>query len=247
MDSSKKILALSIFAFLLFFACGPKPQPAIEPAKSPEHLWQIFASKYDSIESLALKGSFQIKGEKSFETSLQVVYAAPDSFAFLAEATLGIDAARGSLVRGKGFWEIPRENYSEQITIFDQIKFENYTIDIDILLQALFFFKALDYYEFEEIDSYRYKYIRIIGDQFSELALNKDSATPINLTIRSLSPVNPGYFEIRYFDWQKTGIQMIYPGRIEMYSESDSLTIHYSISRIKENPRLPVSLFKPRF
>lgn len=246
MDSRYKLF-IAFLLIVILQSCGPKPRPEIQPTKSSEQLWQLFSSKYDSMESLALKGSFVISGEKTYETSLQLVYAFPDSFAFLVETILGIDAARGAIVNGIGFWEIPREKYSEQVSLNDNIIIENQSININILLQSVFFFRDLESYKFTERDSYRFKYTKKNTDHVSIIELNSDTVTPISLTLYKLSSYNPGVFKVDYFDWQKSGNSMLIPGRIKLSSLTNELNTEFTISKVKTNPQLPNSLFKSRF
>ncbi len=245
MDSKYKLIFIVISAVIIH-SCGTKPSPEIIPSQSPEKLWQYFSSKYDSIESLAFKGDFTLSGERTYKTNLQLVYAAPDSFAFLAEAALGIDAARGAIIHGRGFWEIPREDYSESITLLDQIRIDNYEVDLESILQSVFFFKGLKNYEYLEKNGNRLIYCSKGMDRLIIIELNKDSGTPISLIFNRFSLFNPVIYEANYYDWRKSGDGMLFPGRIELSSTSNKLKVEYVLSRIKANPDLPQKLFAPR-
>lgn len=231
---------------LLSISCGPKPQPQIQPKLSAYDIWTIFESRYDSVRSLALSGSFVIKGVKTYECKLQLVYTYPDSFAFLAEGTLGIDAARGAIVDGIGFWEIPREKYSEEISIGDKIIFDGSKIDLDILLQAVFFMRHLDRYSFIKKISHRYQYVKNDPTTSSILDLNAETATPIRQSIRQVSYSGYITYQADYFAWQKIDNTMTIPGRIVLDCEQDKMEAEYIISKIKVNPKIPLSFYSPK-
>ena len=235
-----------LVALIIIGGCGPTPKLNIKPPKEPDKLWEFFEAKYDSINSLALSGSFVIKGEKTYDTKLQLVYAFPDSFAFLAEATLGIDAARGAIIDGSGFWEIPREKFSEEITIDDYIMFDGNSIDIGLLLQAMFYFRDLPDYRYINKRSYKYNYSKADNKHHKTIELNGQSATPISIKITENSNMQQSVYTIDYYDWRKLGDSMLYPGRITVSSAVSGLTAEYNISKAKINPSLPASLFKKR-
>ncbi len=112
----------AILLFLIIItACGPKPYIKPPELKTPDEVWSEFTSQYNNINSLAFSGDLTIKADKVYNCKLQLLYIAPDSFAFLAEGTLGIDLVRGAIIGSSGFWEIPREKYHEKIQQGDRI------------------------------------------------------------------------------------------------------------------------------
>lgn len=237
---------LFCLAVLIFFNCGSKPEIRVRPQQSAEDLWQTFTARYDSIQTLALSGTFVIKGEKTYECKLQLVYASPDSFAFLAEGTLGIDAARGALINGAGFWEIPREKYSEEISRNDLIEFDGHQFDLDIFLQAIFFFRNMIGFKFDSNHGYRYQYVSESSAASRVLVLNSDSGTPIRQIIARHDNGTDDIYEIDYFAWRTIGESMIIPGRITYLSKNKGLQAEYQIEKLKINRSIPAALFTPK-
>jgi hypothetical protein len=233
---------------LLTFACSPKPSLYNGKPTTPEYAWRLFASRYENINALALSGSFAIKSNRKYESKLQLFFAAPDSFAFLAEGTLGIDVARGALLTGRGFWEIPREKYHEDISSGDMIVLGegDIAIDIDILLKAIFFFKNLDDYDYQTTEGTKYIYQADYEYYHCRLTLNKASATPTNLII--YFDKSGGVEEVRagYFGWKSLGDNMAIPGRIKLDFPRENLEADYNIKKQKTNPTIPASYFAPK-
>ena len=87
----------ALVLLIVVAACGPRPDHEIRISHSPAAAWHRFEQSYKNLTSLALSGDFSIENEQAYECNLQLLYAAPDSFAFLAEGTLGIDLARGAI------------------------------------------------------------------------------------------------------------------------------------------------------
>lgn len=243
---SKKTSIAFASALLLFMACGPRPSVQIQPGHSPQDIWKTFASRYDSVKTLALSGSFVIYGEKTYECKLQMVYAVPDSFAFLAEGTLGIDAARGALIDGFGFFEIPREKYRQELTADDKIEFDGNLIDLDIFLQAVFYFRDLDKFDYLSHRSFKYQFATAgnLGKRLIEL--NAETATPIRQTISGLHSEGEAIYDIDYYAWRKLDDSLTIPGRIKLSSEGFNFQADYQIKKMKINPKIPPSFFIPK-
>jgi hypothetical protein len=244
-----KYRLLAIVALAILLACGPKPVPELMPPVSdPQEIWGLFASRYEGIHSLALSGSFSVINEKTYDSKLQVIFGAPDSFAFLAEGTLGVDIARGALVNGAGFWESPREDYYEDISRGDAIELgeAGISLDIDILLKSIFFFQNLDEFTFAQSDGIRYYYLAVDSLSRREFQVNRATATPMSQTIFYWADSDTQAVYIDYYGWQSLSEEMIIPGRITVKFDRGNAVADYRISRAKYNPDVPESFFKPR-
>jgi len=228
----------------IFTACGPKPQVRYAGPKTPQAVWNAYIARFQDINSLALSGSFSIVNHKTYECKLQLVYASPDSFAFLAEGTLGVDLARGALVGGSGFWEIPRENYSEELHPGDQIYLgeDETSININKLLDAIFFFRLNEGFIYEKRVGSRFIYTNCTSGEIRKIEINRDSATPVRLVI--IDPIDTLYIE--YFDWSLISDNIIFPGRIRAFSPLTEIKAEYYNKRLKKNPEIHESLFSPK-
>jgi hypothetical protein len=245
--ATKLKLSLLTLSFLIL-ACGPKPSVYQGKPATPESAWGLFVSRYENIDALALSGGFMIKNDRKYESKLQTFYLSPDSFAFLAEGTLGIDLARGALISGHGFWEVPRDKYHEDIGIGDMIVMGDgeIAIDIDVLLKAIFFFKNLSDYTYETTEGTKYIYQADYDYYRCRLALNKATATPTNLTIFMNRDAGPAEIQIDYYGWKSLGNDLVMPGRIKMDFRREGLQTEYNIGKLKVNPRIPNSYFEPK-
>jgi len=233
-----------LLLFVLIIACGPSPEIRIEGDKSPQAVWNRYTARYNDINSLAFSGSFTISKKETHEFKLQILYCSPDSFAFLAEGTLGVDLARGAIVGDSGFWEIPRENYIEHINRDDQILFgeSEIAIDIGILLDAIFFFRSSHDFTYMKRDGSRYIYANDKQNPDHLIEMNRDSGTPIRQTI--IDPVDTVHVE--YYDWKSDAADCIYPGRIKVYSAVSDIRAEYHIKKAKLNPTIGESNFHPK-
>ena len=241
---TKTNIVLSVIGILIF-ACGPHPSFRIQGARTPQNIWEIFQSRYNNINSLALQGSFTIKGRETHEISLQTFYSSPDSFAFLAEGTLGTDIARGAMTGDSGFWEIPHEKYYEPIQNGDTIVLDEYgtAIDISELIRSIFFFKDLSGYHFESASGAKYLYKKSEGSLIIELYVNKDTATPVSQTAIGLH----GETRADYYDWKFMGEALIMPGSIKIDFPESKFRGEYKIRKAKKNPLIPSKFYLPMY
>lgn len=244
LDKALRFKIVLLFLPVIFASCGPKPQIQYIGPQTPEAVWRAYTARFQDINSLALSGSFSIFNQKTYECKLQLIYAAPDSFAFLAEGTLGVDLARGALVGGLGFWEIPRENYSEQLDPGDQIFLgeDETSIDINKLLNAIFFFRLNDSFIYEKQVDSRFVYTHSNYGHFYRLEISRDSAMPIRLTI--IDPIDSLYVE--YYDWSPISDNLVFPGRIRAFTPSTKITAEYHNKRAKKNLEIHGSFFSPK-
>ncbi len=228
----------------IFIACGPRPQIKYSGPKTPQAVWDAYTARFQDINSLALSGSFSIVNRKTYECKLQLIYVRPDSFAFLAEGTLGIDLARGALINGSGFWEIPRENYSEQLVPGDQIYLgeDETSININKLLDAIFFFRLNKGFIFEKRVGSRFIYANYDSDQTRRIEISRDSATPARLSIID----STGTLYIEYFDWSTISDNLVLPGRIKAFSPLTKIKAEFHNNRAKQNPEKNRSFFLPK-
>jgi len=228
----------------LIIACGPKPQVQYTGHKTPQAVWEAYTARFQDINSLALSGSFSIVNRKTYDCKLQLIYASPDSFAFLAEGTLGADLARGALVGDSGFWEIPRENYSEQLNPGDRIYLgeDETSININKLLDAIFFFRLNEGFIFEKRDGSRFIYANNNSGEIRKIEISRDSATPVRLAIIDLGDT----LYIEYFDWGSISDNLIFPGRIKAFSTLNKIKTEYQNRRAKRNPENYESFFFPK-
>jgi len=211
-----------------------------------------FITPYDSLNSLALSGQFVITNEQTYECKLQVFYIAPDSFAFLAEGTLGADIARGALINGVGFWEIPREDYYEKISIGDQIAFGDVdiAIDLDILLNAIFYFKNTGNFHPFDIDSITIpndrEYYKSNDAYYQRIiTLDRSNAMAISQIIVEENSPNNTVAEIKYDNWRIYD-KIAIPEKIGLVFVQDGIRVEYQIDRVKLNPAIALSFFSPK-
>ncbi|MCP4580454.1 MAG: hypothetical protein GY839_02470 [candidate division Zixibacteria bacterium] len=235
-------LALLLFVFVL--ACGPRPEIQVKGDKSPQAVWDRYSARFNDVNSLAFSGSFAISKNETHEFKLQILYSSPDSFAFLAEGTLGVDLARGAIIGDSGFWEIPRENYIEHLNRDDQILFGESEIAIDIgkLLDAIFYFKSGEDLTYTGRDGSRYIYADNEGNQSRTIEINRDSATPVRQII--IDPADT--VNIEYYDWNSNNDNGAFPGRIKVYSSVSKVRAEYHIKKVKVNPTIRESNFLPK-
>lgn len=240
-----RYLVATILLVIFIIDCGPKPNINIQGAKTPQRVWDIFRARYADIRSLALEGSFVIKGKQTHDVALQIYFALPDSFAFLAEGMFGADIARGAIIADSGFWEIPREQSYERIYKDDQLILDDYGtgIDIEDLIRAIIFFRNMDKFSFDNMSGSRYTYSHIAGMITVQLEINRDSATPIKQTIYNPNDTE----EVNYSDWQVRAESTVLPGHIKINYVKSRLSGEYRIKKVKINPNLPKKLFTPLY
>jgi len=243
-----KILRFRITPLLLLmlFACGPKPEVKISNvSNNPQEIRDGFFQRYNDINSLAISGDLSITADKAYNCKLQLLYASPDSFAFMAEGTLGVDLARGAICGDSGFWEIPREQYHEKLHQGDRINFENgkFQIDIEQLLQAVFYFRKYANVDFIKQTGSRFTYSYGADNCKIIMEINRDSLTPVRQTFISSS--DKTYAE--YYDWKLSSDNIMFPGRIKIYSFQPNTVLEYKIDKIKANHSLKTSFFLPKF
>ena len=224
----------ALLLLILAVSCGPRPGIRIQEDKTPQAVWEAFIAGYENIHSLALSGSFTISEHETHEFKLQLIFASPDSFAFLAEGTLGADLARGAVVGDSGFWEIPRENFSEPLGRGDQILFGEPGIPLDIstMLEAIFFFIDRDNFTFQSRDGSKYIYSNNDNISSRQIELSRDSATPVR---RIFAGLDDTVF-VDYFDWRLIGENRAYPGRIKVNSPVSGMTAEYLVNKTRINP-----------
>jgi len=236
------ILQIVLFS-LVFTACGPKPEIKVEVSKSFQEVWDGYKEYYNDIHSLAFSGNLTIAAGKVYDCKLQLIYASPDSFAFLTEGTLGIDLARGAIIGDSGFWEIPREKFHETIECGDRIFFEDgqFWIDIEQLLQAVFFFRDNSNFRFEKQLGSRniYTYTHDNGKKIIEI--NRNSLTPVRQIL--CSPSDTVFIE--YYDWNRLPVSR-FPGRMTIDSRLSGAKVEYVIKKLRVNPDIKLSNFLPK-
>ena len=224
-------------------ACGPGPGDKFQIPQTPSAVWSKFAQRYDSLSSLALSGDLSIENGRAYDCSLQLLYAAPDSFAFLAEGTLGLDLIRGAIIGETGFWEIPREGISERIFpgVMISLPDENVAIDPNTLIRAVFYFRDLHDYQYEKRSGSKLIFVRPGADSGQIIELNRDSATPISQTFFA----GRDTVKSDYSSWGSVPAGAVFPGRIDFFSTSSGAKITYWIKKSKYNPRIAPANFLP--
>ena len=232
-----------IFFLTIFAACGPKPEIKVEVLKSFQEVWDGYLEYYDNINSLAFSGNLTITAGKVYDCKLQLIYASPDSFAFLTEGALGIDLARGAIVGDSGFWEITREKFHETIEYGDRIFFEDgqFWIDIEQLLQAVFFFRDNSNFQFEKQLGSRFIYTYTYNGGKKIMEINRDSLTPVRQIF--YNPTDTVFIE--YYDWNRLPVSR-FPGRMTIDSRLSGAKVEYVIKKLKINPDVKLSNFLPK-
>lgn len=229
---------------IVVVACGPKPDHEIRISPAPAAAWHRFTQAYNNLTSLALSGDFSIENKQAYDCNLQLLYAAPDSFAFLAEGTLGIDLARGAILGDTGFWEVPRQGINEEVWPGDLLILpDNDTaIDIEVLVRAVFFFRQTSDYEYQTRSGSKLNFVRQAGDSVQVIELSRDSATPASQTFISADDT----IRVSYSDWHNLATGLAFPHRIDISSTVSGMKITYLIKKSKYNPNIDLSNFLPK-
>ena len=234
-----------ILLFLIIItACGPKPYIKPPELKTPDEVWSEFTGQYNSINSLAFSGDLTIKADKVYNCKLQLLYIAPDSFAFLAEGTLGIDLARGAIIGSSGFWEIPREKYHEKIQLGDRIYFENdrFWIDIEQLLQAVFFFRENTGFQFERKHNSKFVYTADFKSYSKLFEIDRKSSTPVKQFVYTPEDT----VTVEYYDW-KMSKKSNFPRSLMIKSNVSNSIVEYKIKKLRINPEIKAKYFQSKF
>lgn len=232
----------SVFILFIFLACGPKPEVKVQIELAPAQVWDGYFVKYQDISSIALSGTLSIFSAKAYDCKLQLIYIYPDSFAFLAEGSFGVDIVRGTLVADSGFFEIPREKYHQKLSAGDNILLnDDIEIDINSLLQAVFFFRAGCDFKYIDRSGSRYIYLCDIEENKKLIEINVDSFTPIRQIFYNLSDT----LTVGYYEWKVLSDNVILPGRIKIISNVSDLDIDYRIKKVKVNPDVKMTFFRP--
>lgn len=237
---------ITLMLIIILFACGPKPEVKISAvSNNPQEVWDGFSYRYNDINTLAISGDLTITADKIYNCKLQLLYASPDSFAFMAEGTLGIDLARGAICGDSGFWEIPRERYHEKLHQGDRINFEDgkFQIDIEQLLQAVFYFQEYDDVEFIKQTGSRFIYLYNSNHSKIVMEINRDSLTPVRQTFFGSGDTT--YAE--YYNWKSLADNKAFPGIIKIYSFNPNTVLEYKIDKIRANRSLKTAFFLPKF
>ena len=232
----------SVLLLVLLLTCGPKPKVEVQVELTPAQVWDGYLAKYQDINSLALSGTLNIFSARAYDCKLQLIYVNPDSFAFLAEGSFGVDIVRGILFADSGYFEIPKERYQQKLSAGDCILLDDdVEIDINSLLQAVFFFR--DGCDFRYIDrsGSRYIYLCNVDDNKKVIEINGDSFTPIRQILYNLSDT----LTVDYYEWNALSDNVILPGRIKIISKVSDLDIDYLIKKVKINPEVKMTSFGP--
>lgn len=213
-------------------------------AGDPERVWNAYVSQFSYVHSLAFDGNVTIESEAVYESGLQVFYQAPDSFAFMAEGTLGVDLVRGALVSDSGFWEIPRERVHKRLEPGERVNFENQELQINIaeLLDGIFFFRNSADFGFLQATGARFVYRGAGDNPVRIIELSRDSATPT----RQFLYTPDDTVEIQYSDW-RTFSGHPFPYRVRLHWAVSGLRVEYVVSRVSVNPTVPQFYFWPQF
>ena len=234
---------ISVFSLLVILACGPKPEVEVQIKLTPEHIMDSYHNMYHNINSLALSGTLSIVSDRAYDCNLQLMYIQPDSFAFLAEGSFGIDIARGALVADSGFFEVPKERYHQNLSSGDYIFLDDIRLDINSLIQAVIFFQVSHDFKYMERSGSRFIYSCNDGENKRIIELNSDSFTPISQTLYNLTDT----LTVDYYKWEIFTDDIRFPERIIMNSKVSDTDINYQIKKVKVNPIINRAFFMPEF
>lgn len=232
---------ISVILLLIFLACGPKPEVKVQVKPTPENIMDCYHNKYHYINSLALSGTLSIFSGKAYDCKLQLIYVYPDSFAFLAEGSFGVDIARGMLIADSGYFEVPREQYHQNLSNGDYIFLDGIRIDISSLIKAVFFFRTSCDFKYMSRSGSRFIYSCNDEENDRIIEINGDSYTPIRQIFYNLNDT----LTVDYYKWKVFADAISLPGRIMINSKVSDMDINYQIKKVKVNPIVNNAFFRP--